>query len=122
MASDAPPEPLNQMPRPIRRAFDGETVQLSRDMRLSLKRHEDLAGGIIGSVVFEMAMSKLLRTGSGATACDRRDEEMKDSAKYAKIVEDHCYVGSAPGLILGEATELTRKKSSTSCAKSSRSD
>lgn len=30
---------------------------------------------------------------------------MKDSAKYAKIVEwseeDQCYVGSAPGLILG---------------------
>ncbi len=30
---------------------------------------------------------------------------MRDSAKYAKIVEwseeDHCYVGSAPGLILG---------------------
>ena len=30
---------------------------------------------------------------------------MKDSAKYAKIVEwsdeDHCYVGSAPGLIYG---------------------
>ena len=30
---------------------------------------------------------------------------MKDSAKYAKIVEwsveDQCYIGSAPGLILG---------------------
>jgi predicted RNase H-like HicB family nuclease len=30
---------------------------------------------------------------------------MKDSARYAKIVEwsdeDHCYVGSAPGLIYG---------------------
>lgn len=30
---------------------------------------------------------------------------MKDSAKYAKVVawseEDQCYVGSAPGLILG---------------------
>jgi predicted RNase H-like HicB family nuclease len=30
---------------------------------------------------------------------------MKDSARYAKIVEwseeDHCYVGSAPGLIFG---------------------
>ena len=30
---------------------------------------------------------------------------MKDSARYAKIVEwseeDHCYVGSAPGLVLG---------------------
>jgi predicted RNase H-like HicB family nuclease len=30
---------------------------------------------------------------------------MKDSAKYAKIVEwseeDHCYVGSAPGLLYG---------------------
>lgn len=31
--------------------------------------------------------------------------EMKDSAKYAKIVEwsdeDQCYVGSAPGLVYG---------------------
>lgn len=30
---------------------------------------------------------------------------MKDSARYAKIVEwseeDHCYVGTSPGLILG---------------------
>lgn len=30
---------------------------------------------------------------------------MKDSARYAKIIEwseeDHCYIGSAPGLILG---------------------
>lgn len=30
---------------------------------------------------------------------------MKDSAKFVKIVEwseeDHCYVGSAPGLVLG---------------------
>ena len=30
---------------------------------------------------------------------------MKDSAKYAKVVEwseeDQCYVGSAPGLVLG---------------------
>lgn len=30
---------------------------------------------------------------------------MKDSARYAKVVEwseeDHCYVGSAPGLIYG---------------------
>ena len=30
---------------------------------------------------------------------------MKDSARYAKIVEwsdeDHCYVGSAPGLVFG---------------------
>ena len=30
---------------------------------------------------------------------------MKESTKYAKIIEwsekDHCYVGSAPGLILG---------------------
>jgi len=37
--------------------------------------------------------------------CDAWPEEMKDSAKYAKIVEwseeDQCYVGSAPGLILG---------------------
>ena len=39
-------------------------------------------------------------------ACRSRGiEQMKDSAKYAKIVEwseeDQCYVGSAPGLLLG---------------------
>jgi predicted RNA binding protein YcfA (HicA-like mRNA interferase family)/predicted RNase H-like HicB family nuclease len=38
-------------------------------------------------------------------ACNRGVKKMKDSAKYAKIVEwsdeDQCYVGSAPGLILG---------------------
>ena len=37
-------------------------------------------------------------------------EKMKDSARYAKIVEwseeDHCYVGSAPGLIYGERRDL----------------
>ncbi len=41
----------------------------------------------------------------GSTLGLRGVEEMKDSAKYAKIVEwseeDQCYVGSAPGLILG---------------------
>jgi hypothetical protein len=35
----------------------------------------------------------------------RGSEQMKASARYAKIVEwsdeDHCYVGSAPGIILG---------------------
>jgi predicted RNase H-like HicB family nuclease len=39
---------------------------------------------------------------------------MKDSAKYAKIVEwseeDHCYVGSAPGLILGGSHGSDEKK------------
>jgi predicted RNase H-like HicB family nuclease len=33
------------------------------------------------------------------------EKQMKDSARYAKIVEwsdeDQCYVGSAPGLVLG---------------------
>ena len=61
-AYDAPPEPLDQMPRIVKRALDGETVRLPRDVRLRLKRHEDLAGEIIGSVVFEMAVSKILRT------------------------------------------------------------
>jgi hypothetical protein len=50
------------MPRIVQRALDGETVRLSRDVRLKLKRHEDLAGDILGSVVFEMAVSKILRT------------------------------------------------------------
>ena len=39
---------------------------------------------------------------------------MKDSAKYAKIVEwseeDQCYVGSAPGLILGGCHGNDEKK------------
>jgi hypothetical protein len=59
---NAPPEPLAQMPRILQRALDGETVPLSRAVRLRLKHHEDLAGDILGSVVFEMAVSKILRT------------------------------------------------------------
>ena len=43
--------------------------------------------------------------GTGSPTCYRCIEEMKDSAKYVKIVEwsekDQCYVGSAPGLIYG---------------------
>ena len=39
---------------------------------------------------------------------------MKDSAKYVKIVEwseeDHCYVGSAPGLIFGGCHGQNEKK------------
>jgi len=39
---------------------------------------------------------------------------MKDSAKYAKIVEwseeDQCYVGSAPGLLLGGCHGSDEKK------------
>jgi len=39
---------------------------------------------------------------------------MKDSARYAKIVEwsheDQCYVGSAPGLILGGCHGLDEKE------------
>jgi predicted RNase H-like HicB family nuclease len=39
------------------------------------------------------------------TQRQRRAFKMKDSARYAKIVEwsdeDQCYVGSAPGLIYG---------------------
>ena len=39
---------------------------------------------------------------------------MKDSAKYAKIVEwsdeDQCYVGSAPGLILGGCHDEDEKE------------
>jgi predicted RNase H-like HicB family nuclease len=41
----------------------------------------------------------------GGQAVDREGEGMKDSARYAKVVEwseeDGCYLGSAPGLILG---------------------
>jgi hypothetical protein len=41
--------------------------------------------------------------GFGRYSLRSRSEEMKASAKYAKIVEwseeDQCYVGSAPGLI-----------------------
>jgi hypothetical protein len=43
--------------------------------------------------------------GDDAKPRDREGREMKDSARYVKIVawseEDGCYVGSAPGLILG---------------------
>lgn len=39
---------------------------------------------------------------------------MQDSARYAKIIEwseeDHCYVGSAPGLILGGCHEDDEKQ------------
>jgi predicted RNase H-like HicB family nuclease len=42
--------------------------------------------------------------GFGRYSLRSRSEEIKASAKYAKIVEwseeDQCYVGSAPGLIL----------------------
>ena len=62
LSYDAPPEPLDQMPQILRRALDGKTVQLSRGVRLRLKHHEDLAGDILASVVFEMAVSKILRT------------------------------------------------------------
>lgn len=41
----------------------------------------------------------------GGKGSHRGVEEMKDSARYVKIVEwseeDQCYVGSAPGLIYG---------------------
>lgn len=59
---DAPPMPLDEMPRILQRALDGETVQLSREARSRLKLHEDFAGDILGSVVFEMAVSKILGT------------------------------------------------------------
>ena len=43
-----------------------------------------------------------------------RGEKMKDSAKYAKIVEwseeDQCYIGSAPGLVLGGCHGEDEKK------------
>jgi predicted RNase H-like HicB family nuclease len=44
-------------------------------------------------------------TDSCRASGNRGVKEMKDSAKYVKIVEwseeDHCYVGSAPGLLRG---------------------
>lgn len=46
---------------------------------------------------------------------------MKDSARYAKIVEwakeDHCCVGSAPGLIYGGAAATMKRRSLKSYAK-----
>jgi len=59
---DVPPEPLDGMPQILKRARDGETVRLSREVRLKLKEHEDFAGTICGSVEFEMAVSTILRT------------------------------------------------------------
>lgn len=47
---------------------------------------------------------------------------MKDSARYAKIVEwseeDNCYVGSCPGLIFGAVTAITRNSFLRNFAKS----
>jgi hypothetical protein len=62
MSYDAPPEPLDRMPRLLQQALRGEVVRLSRKVRLRLKRHEDFAADILASVVFEMAVSKILRT------------------------------------------------------------
>jgi hypothetical protein len=59
---DVPPEPLDQMPRILQRALDGETVPLSREVRRKLNLHEELAGNVLGSVLFEMAVSQVLRT------------------------------------------------------------
>ena len=59
---DVPPEPIDQMPRILQRALDGETVPLSREVRRKLNLHGNLAGDIFGSVVFEMAVSQVLRT------------------------------------------------------------
>jgi len=59
---DAPPEPLCKMPRILQRALDGETVLLSKEVRRKLKQHEDSASCVFGSVVFEMAVSQVLRT------------------------------------------------------------
>jgi len=44
---------------------------------------------------------------------------MKESERYMKIVEwseeDQCFVGSAPGLIYGDATARMKKPSSSNC-------
>ena len=45
---------------------------------------------------------------------------MKESARYAKVVEwsdeDECNVGSCPGLLWGDATEMTNAPCSKSSA------
>ena len=45
---------------------------------------------------------------------------MKKSDRYLKIVEwseeDQCYVGTCPGLMLGESTAPMRPRSSENCA------
>jgi predicted RNase H-like HicB family nuclease len=49
--------------------------------------------------------ARRMLSGASRSAGDRGVEEMKDSARYVTIVEwsndDHCYVGSSPGLIYG---------------------
>jgi hypothetical protein len=59
---DAPPEPLDQMPRILQRALDGEVVPLSRRVSHKLNRHEAFASDIFSSVVFEMTVSQILHT------------------------------------------------------------
>lgn len=49
---------------------------------------------------------------------------MKESARYAKIVEwsdeDQCYVGSAPGLVFGGCHGKNERRCSTNCVRSSK--
>jgi hypothetical protein len=59
---DTPPKPLDQMPRILLRALDGETIPLSKEVRWKVNIHEDLASKIFQSVIFEMAVSQVLRT------------------------------------------------------------
>ena len=57
-----PPKPLGQMPRMLQRALNGETVPLAKEIRRKVKIREDLASKIFRSVIFEMAVSQVLRT------------------------------------------------------------
>jgi hypothetical protein len=57
-----PPEPIRGMPRILQRALGGELVRLSRDVRRKLRLHEAAASEVVGSVVFEMAVSQVLGT------------------------------------------------------------
>jgi hypothetical protein len=58
----SPPKRLKDMPRILQRAFDGETVLLSKEVRRKVNIHADLAHQVIQSVTYEMAVSQVLQT------------------------------------------------------------
>jgi hypothetical protein len=62
ISQEEPPEPISSRPRLLERALNGELVKLSADVRRQLGQHDDAAGTVLGSVLFEMAVSQVLGT------------------------------------------------------------
>jgi predicted RNase H-like HicB family nuclease len=59
----------------------------------------------IRELIADLQAAGFVDRGGKGSHRNRGVEKMKDSARYVKIVEwsheDHCYVGSSPGLIYG---------------------